>query len=36
MNYFEIINRPTFPYLGKDFWVKVEAYDEDSVALKEN
>lgn len=36
MNYFEIINKPIFPYLVKDFWVKFEAYDEDSASLKMN
>lgn len=36
MNYFEMLNGPTFPYLVKNFWVRDEVYDESFVALEEN
>lgn len=36
MNYFEMLNGPTFSYLVKDLWVRAEVYIESSVALEEN
>lgn len=28
MQFFNILNGPTYPFLVKDFWVRVEVYDE--------
>lgn len=35
LNYFEMMNGSTFPYLVKDFWVMAEVYNESSYALEE-
>lgn len=35
MNYFEMLNAPTFPYLFKYFWVRVIAYHESFAAFEE-
>ncbi|XP_050902473.1 uncharacterized protein LOC127114014 [Lathyrus oleraceus] len=36
INYFKMLNDPTFPYLINDFWVRTKVHDESAVALKEN
>ncbi|XP_058786331.1 uncharacterized protein LOC131660967 [Vicia villosa] len=35
MEYFDMLNRATFPYLVKDFWVRAEIYDGDVAAIEE-
>ncbi|CAL5211990.1 unnamed protein product [Lathyrus oleraceus] len=36
MNYFEILNGPTFPYLVKDLWASAKVFYESSAAFEEN
>lgn len=36
LNYFEMMDDPTFSFLVKDLRVRVEVYDDNSAALEEN
>lgn len=35
LHLFDILNSPTYPYLVKDLWVRVEVYDEVATSFKE-
>ncbi|XP_050878078.1 uncharacterized protein LOC127081894 [Lathyrus oleraceus] len=35
LHLFDILNGPTYPYLVKDLWVRVEVYDEVATSFEE-
>ena len=35
LDFFDLLNGPTFPYLVKDFWVRDKVFNEGAVAIEE-